>query len=618
MLGVTFLIAYLVMLLVSGLPLFFLELALGQYAGKGPVKLFQRMAPGMKGLGYGMLLISFFIFIYYNMIIAWTIFYTVAGFAHTLPWQYCGNTTLSSADCFMRAQEQACFDASNGSETYWARRCSPVTELCDHFGYTGTGDRDQTLRLTCSNGTHSTELNKVHPVPLSHLALSLLCARVPFIIQVYSRVSPSEDYFKRTMLGLEEDTTWENMGGLRWQLVVCLAAAWAIVCLCLIRGVQSSGKVVYFTALFPYLVLTILLVRCLTLDGAYDGIIFYIYPTKEKLAGLMNITVWSAAATQIFYSLGPSCGALVTLASYNKFSNNCHRDAIIIALANCGTSIFAGFVIFSIIGFMAKQSALPVQDVIKGGTGLAFIAYPEAVTQMPLPQLWSFIFFLMLITLGLDSMFTYTETLTTAVIDQYPSLIKHKGKVVIGISVLGFILGLSMCTNGGIFMFELINWYSASFGLLVCAITEIILVSWVYGHQRFLDNISEMNVKIPGVLRFYWLSMWKVITPIVLIFVLVMTTINFTPAYSASYTQEPYVFPGWVQAMGWVIALLPISFVILGLVHETWDRKRSMKPTDLMSMTQPDEKWCSQDTATGNQQILGNVNEGSAKTKPGI
>ena len=78
-----------------------------------------------------------------------------------------------------------------------------------------------------------------------------------------------------------------------------LGCAWAIVCLCLIKGVQSSGKVVYFTALFPYAVLVILLIRGLMLDGAYDGIIFYIYPTQEKLANLTKIDVWSAAATQI-------------------------------------------------------------------------------------------------------------------------------------------------------------------------------------------------------------------------------------------------------------------------------------------------------------------------------
>jgi len=593
--GVTFLIAYVVCLLVSGLPLFFLELALGQWAGKGPLKLFGRMAPASKGLGYGMLIISFLVVIYYNMIIAWTLFYTVAGLSAELPWQYCGNTTLTSPDCFQRDQELACFNAST-TDTFWNKGCTPVEEVCAHFNFTRVGERDESGRLTCFNGTQDVDLNNV-----------------------YARVSPSEDYFKRTMLGLEEDTTWENVGGLRWQLVLSLAIAWLIVCLCLIKGVQSSGKVVYFTALFPYLVLVILLIRGATLDGAYDGILFYVYPTQEKLQGLLNINVWSAAATQIFYSLGPSFGGLITLASYNKFSNNCHRDAMLIAFANCGTSIFAGFVIFSIIGFMAKQAALPVGDVIKGGTGLAFIAYPEAVTQMPVPQLWSFLFFFMLITLGLDSQFTMTETITTAVMDQYPHLREHKGKVVIGASVIGFLMGLTMCTNGGLFMFELINWYSASFGLLVCAITEVILVMWVYGHQRFFDNIAEMGIKIPMVLKGYWLAMWKVVTPLVLFFVLIMTFVQYTPAYSASYSQESYTFPAWVQAMGWMMALLPIVAIILGAFYQRWNRNRNMKPTDMRSMFTPNEKWCSQQQSSAGKkalalenasQYMGNTNEG--------
>merc|ERR1711981_281608 len=148
------------------------------------------------------------------------------------------------------------------------------------------------------------------------------------------------------MLGLEEDTTWENVGGLKWDLVLCLLAAWIIVCLCLLKGVRSSGKVVYFTALFPYLVLVILLIRGATLPGAYLGINYYVVPTAEKIAGLKNPNVWAAAATQIFYSLGPSFGGLITLSSYS------------------GTSIFAGFVIFSIVGFMANNQGVPVDAVI--------------------------------------------------------------------------------------------------------------------------------------------------------------------------------------------------------------------------------------------------------------
>ena len=137
----------------------------------------------------------------------------------------------------------------------------------------------------------------------------------------------------------------------------------------MLHTLKLYDKISHFTVfqndLCRYFVLVILLIRGATLPGAYKGILFYVKPTWDKVQDLRKIDVWAAAATQIFYSLGPSFGGLITLASYNKFKNNCHRDAILIAFSNCATSIFAGFVIFSIVGFMAEQAGQPVESVIQ-------------------------------------------------------------------------------------------------------------------------------------------------------------------------------------------------------------------------------------------------------------
>lgn len=130
--------------------------------------------------------------------------------------------------------------------------------------------------------------------------------------------SPSSEYWENKVLHLTDSI--DDVGALRWQLVICLFLAWVLVYFCLWKGIKSSGKVVYFTATFPYLILVVLFFRGITLSGASKGIVYYIKPDFSKLA---DADVWVAAATQIFYSLGIGFGSLVTYGSFNKFNNDC-------------------------------------------------------------------------------------------------------------------------------------------------------------------------------------------------------------------------------------------------------------------------------------------------------
>ncbi len=205
----------------------------------------------------------------------------------------------------------------------------------------------------------------------------------------------------------------------------------------------------------------------MTIIGAIDGIKFYILPDWSRLS---DVKVWEGAAVQIFFSLSVAGGGLITLASYNPFRNNVFRDTMIVCFGNCLTSFVAGFAIFSVLGFMAKELGVDVKDVAASGTGLAFVAYPDLVTRFPAAPIWAILFFSMLFTLGmtifiidprvdyyqlqlfllfsgLDSQFAIVETIMTGIEDFKPSLRKYKLYIIGIVCLIGFICGLPLTTR---------------------------------------------------------------------------------------------------------------------------------------------------------------------------
>ncbi|XP_064155720.1 sodium- and chloride-dependent GABA transporter 2-like isoform X2 [Anguilla rostrata] len=371
--------------------------------------------------------------------------------------------------------------------------------------------------------------------------------------------SPLKEFWERQVLNITGNV--EELGSVRWELALCLLLSWIICFFCVWKGVKSTGKVVYFTATFPYLMLVVLLIRGLTLPGAIDGIIFYLYPDPTRLT---DPQVWMDAGTQIFYSYAICIGCLVALGSYNKYNNDCYKDCVYLCLLNSATSFVAGFAIFSVLGFMAKQQGVDISGVAESGPGLAFIAYPQAVAMMPLPQLWAVCFFVMVILLGLDSQFVGLEALVTSISDMYPAFfqIGHRRKfLLLLICVVCFLIGLLMVTEGGLYIFQLFDYYACSgMTLLTFAIFQSLAVGWIYGADHLYDNLEDMIGYRPLPLIKYC---WRYVTPVVCTATLIFSLVKYNPL-KFNNTQE---YPWWGYAIGWFFTLSSTSLVPLYMLY---------------------------------------------------
>ncbi|XP_049895753.1 sodium-dependent neutral amino acid transporter B(0)AT2-like [Epinephelus moara] len=384
----------------------------------------------------------------------------------------------------------------------------------------------------------------------------------------------------------------------------------------------------YFSSLFPYVVLICFLVRALLLKGSVDGIRHMFTP---KLEIMLEAKVWREAATQVFFALGLGFGGVIAFSSYNKRDNNCHFDAVLVSFINFFTSVLATLVVFAVLGFKAnimnskcvalnthkivtllgngiEESLIPhhinltqvsqvstedyhkMIEIIRGvkedkfdalglepcsienelnkavqGTGLAFIAFTEAMTHFPASPFWSVMFFLMLVNLGLGSMFGTIEGILTPLIDTFKV---RKEFLTVGCCVLAFSIGLLFVQRSGNYFVAMFDDYSATLPLLIVVILENVAVAWVYGIDKFFEDLKDMLGFTPY--RFYY-YMWKYITPILLLVLLCASFIQLTmtpPSYSAWIQEEAKEqslrFPAWgivVCISLVVVAILPVPIV---------------------------------------------------------
>ncbi|XP_043500880.1 sodium-dependent nutrient amino acid transporter 1-like [Polistes fuscatus] len=367
--------------------------------------------------------------------------------------------------------------------------------------------------------------------------------------------SSAEFYFTKTVL--KEIPNIDNGLGLPdWKLTLCLFVAWCSIFAVLARGVKSQGKAAYFLAIFPYVIMIALLIRAVTLEGASNGIIFFIQPKWDKL---FDPNVWYAAVTQCFFSLSVCFGGVVMYSSYNDFRHNIYRDVMVVTTLDTFTSLMAGLTIFGILGNLAHELGTDdISNVVRGGTGLAFVSYPDAIAKFTiLPNLFSVLFFLMLFVLGIGSAIALVGGIITIISDQFPSCTHWY--IVLSTSVIGFLCGIVYCTPGGQFILGLVDYYAGSFIVFVLATLEVTGFFWVYGLENFLDDVEYMLKRRPSI---YWRICWGFITPLLLATILIYTIVGLTPL-----TYAGVFYPPSAYAAGWILFAFGIIQLPFWLIY---------------------------------------------------
>ncbi|XP_049997389.1 sodium- and chloride-dependent transporter XTRP3 isoform X4 [Alexandromys fortis] len=457
--GGSFLVPYIIMLIVEGMPLLYLELAVGQRMRQGSIGAWRTISPYLSGVGVASVVVSFFLSMYYNVINAWGFWYLFHSF--------------------------------------------------------------------------------------------------------------------------------QENGGVQWEPALCLTLAWLMVYLCILRGTESTGKVVYITASMPYCVLIIYLIRGLTLHGATNGLMYMFTPKMEQLA---NPKAWINAATQIFFSLGLGFGSLIAFASYNDPSTNCQKHAIIVSIINSSTSIFASIVTFSIYGFKATfnyenclnkvillltnsfdledgfltaSNLEEVKDYLAStypskyndvfpqirncsleselntavqGTGLAFIVYTEAIKNMEVSQLWSVLYFFMLLMLGMGSMLGNTAAILTPLTDSKVISSYLPKEAISGlVCLINCAIGMVFTMESGNYWFDIFNDYAATLSLLLIVLVETIAVCYIYGLKRFENDLQTMAGRS---LNWYWKAMWAFVSPLLIIGLFI-------------FYLSDYIITGTLQYQAW-------------------------------------------------------------------
>ncbi|MEJ8778228.1 sodium-dependent transporter [Pseudogracilibacillus sp. ICA-222130] len=349
-----------------------------------------------------------------------------------------------------------------------------------------------------------------------------------------------------------------TFGGLVPGVAIPLVVVWAIVLFILFLGVKR-GLEIANRIMIPTLVIVFLIIvfRAITLPGALDGLDAFFKPDFSQI---LSGEVWVAAYGQIFFSLSIAFAIMITYSSYLPKKSDITNNAFITGFSNSGFELLAGIGVFSVLGFMAAQQGVAVDEVVEGGVGLAFMVFPAIINEFPaFNEFFGVLFFLSLVLAGFTSLLSICETYIAGLQDKFGL---SRAKAVLFGGGASALIAFIYATRGGLNFLDAADYFINQFGVAVLGLVEVVLVAWVFRKLKtFKDHANEVSdIQLGN----WWTISLGVITPIVLgymLFDLFRTNLlRLFPTDNGNYEGYPDFF---INYSGWAVA---IGALVIGII----------------------------------------------------
>ncbi len=335
------------------------------------------------------------------------------------------------------------------------------------------------------------------------------------------------------------------------------------------RGIERFSR----WAMPTLLIMAILLMlRVLTLGAPYPdkpdwNVINGLgYLWNPNFSALLDPKVWLAAAGQIFFTLSVGIGVILTYASYLKKTH----DVVLSGLTSVSTNEFIEVIVAGSIVIPAAYAFLgPVQigEVAKSGAfNLGFVTMPMVLNKFPMPEFFTGLWFLLLFLAGVTSSVSLVQPAIAFLEDEFDI---SRRKAVVIFSIISFILTQPVIMFFSRGVVDEMDFWVGTVALVVFALIEVILFSWVFGMDRAWEEIHQgADLQIPRIYRF----IMKYITPLLLIIILVSWLIN-SKEIILMTNVPPENRP---VVLGTRIALLAVLGILAGLVKIAWKKRRGV------------------------------------------